>query len=96
MDRLKNSKVNYYFQKIQLISQLMNCQHQTFRRILNITKAREFVFKKPYLGSINFESQSLLLKHQNFDSIHKICIKNKIRVAKLIRLRMKDIISELR
>ena len=59
-------------------------------------KAREFVFKKPYLGLTNFKALPLMEKNQWLRSIHERCDKNSLRVTKLFRLRMADVISELR
>ena len=59
-------------------------------------KAREFVFKKPYLGTTNFKAIPLKAKNKWMRSIHDECAKNSFRVTKLFRLRMVDIIPEIR
>ena len=79
-----------------LVGHILDCHYYKFKKILANNKARQFVFKKPHLGSTNFKTLPLIEKNKFLRSIRQNCSKNSVRVAKLFRLRMVDAISELR
>ena len=79
-----------------LVGHILDCHYYKFKKILANNKARQFVFKKPHIGSTNFKTLPLIEKNKFLRSIRQNCSKNSVRVAKLFRLRMVDAISELR
>merc|ERR1712062_2362 len=82
--------------KIEFVSKLLNCQYQTLsKKLLNNLKARAFVFKKPDLGQTQLKTLPLLEKRHFLTSIRQNCQKNSLRLTKLFRLRMSDILVEL-
>ena len=58
-------------------------------------KARAFVFKKPDLGQTQLKTLPLLEKRHFLTSIRQNCQKNSLRLTKLFRLRISDILVEL-
>ena len=85
-----------FLQKIEFVSKLLNCQYQTLsKKLLNNLKARAFVFKKPDLGQTQLKTLPLLEKRHFLTSIRQKCQKNSLRLTKLFRLRMSDILAEL-
>ena len=79
-----------------LVGHILDCHYYKFKKILANNKARQFVFKKPHIGTTNFKTLPLIEKNKFLRSIRQNCSKNSVRVAKLFRLRMVDAISELR
>ena len=87
--------LNFFFgypQKIEFVAKLLNCRYRGMRRVINSMKAREFVFKKPKLGSINLKTLPLLAKNSFISSIETECQRNPLRMTKLFRLRISDIL----
>ena len=83
-------------QKIEFVGKLLNCQYQSLsKKVLNNLKARAFVFKKPDLGPTQLKTLPLLEKRHFLTSIRQNCQKNSLRLTKLFRLRIQDILSHL-
>ena len=93
---VKLSRFLSFLQKVEFVSKLLNCQYQTLsKKLLNNLKARAFVFKKPDLGQTQLKTLPLLEKRHFLTSIRQNCQKNSLRLTKLFRLRMSDILVEL-
>jgi hypothetical protein len=83
------------FQKISFVAKLLNCRYHGMRGVMNNQKSREFVFKKPKLGTINFRTLPLIAKNSFITSIENECQKNALRVTKLFRMRISDILPDM-
>ena len=84
-------------QKIRFVGQLLNCRYHGMRKVMNNLKAREFVFKKPKVGAaINLKTLPLLAKNSFISSIEEECSRNSLRVTKLFRLRIAEILPYMK
>ena len=52
-------------QKIKFVAKLLNCRYHGMRRVMNNLKARNFVFKKPEVGSINLKTLGIVISNRN-------------------------------
>jgi len=92
LSRSNKSQEPSVTEKIGFVAKLLNCRYRGMRRVINSMKAREFVFKKPKLGSINLKTLPLLAKNSFISSIETECQRNPLRMTKLFRLRISDIL----
>ena len=84
------------FQRINLINQLLSCKFHDFENIIEDVRARDFVFKKPYVKANEFERLPFEVKNLYYQYMSDICSTYPLRVTKLFRLRMADIMKEMR